>query len=57
MVAAELVLRDKERIVTKVLLERYKSVPVLNSLNTVPSSHIGEWRYSSTILDLGTRCM
>jgi hypothetical protein len=32
-----------------------KVVPVLNSLSAMPWRHSGEWRYSSTILDLGTR--
>jgi hypothetical protein len=32
-----------------------KVVPVLNWLSTVPWRHMGEWRYSSTILDLGVR--
>jgi hypothetical protein len=30
-------------------------VPVLNYLSTVPWKHMGEWRYSSISLDLGTR--
>jgi hypothetical protein len=30
-------------------------VPVLNYLNTLLWRHIGEWRYSSTVLDLSTR--
>jgi hypothetical protein len=29
--------------------------PVLNTLSTTPWKHMGEWRYSSTILDLRTR--
>jgi hypothetical protein len=29
-------------------------VPVRNWLSTMPLRHIGEWRYSSTILDLNT---
>jgi hypothetical protein len=32
-----------------------KVAPVLNYLSTMPWRHMGEWRYSSTILDLGTR--
>jgi hypothetical protein len=32
-----------------------KVVPVLNQLSTKPLRHTGEWRYSSTILDLSTR--
>jgi hypothetical protein len=32
-----------------------KDVPVLNSLNMTPWRRVGEWRHSSTILDLGTR--
>jgi hypothetical protein len=34
-----------------------KVVPVLNWLSTIPWRyiHMGDWRYSSTILDLGTR--
>jgi hypothetical protein len=30
-------------------------VPVLNYLSITPWRHMGEWRYCSTILDLGTR--
>jgi hypothetical protein len=30
-------------------------VPVLNNLRTVPGRYMGEWRYSSTFLVLGTR--
>jgi hypothetical protein len=32
-----------------------KVVSVLNQLSTMPWRHIGEWRYSSTIPELGTR--
>jgi hypothetical protein len=32
-----------------------KAVPVFNYLSTMPWRHMGEWRYSSTFLDLGTR--
>jgi hypothetical protein len=32
-----------------------KVVPVLNWISTIPWRHMGEWRYSSTFLDLGTR--
>jgi hypothetical protein len=32
-----------------------KAVPVLYWLSTMPWRHIGEWRYNSTILYLGTR--
>jgi hypothetical protein len=32
-----------------------KVVPLFNDLRTTPWRHIGEWRYLSTILDLGTR--
>jgi hypothetical protein len=35
---------------------RGKLVPVLNELSIIPWSHMEEWRYSSTILDLSTRC-
>jgi hypothetical protein len=31
-------------------------VTVLNELSTMPCRHIGELKYSSTILDLSTRC-
>jgi hypothetical protein len=44
-------------ILNKILLGRCerKFVPLLNYLSTTPCRHMGEWRYSSTILDLGTR--
>jgi hypothetical protein len=32
-----------------------KTVPVLNQLSNMPRRHTREWRYSSTILDLGSR--
>jgi hypothetical protein len=32
-----------------------KLVPVLNSLSALPWRRVGEWRYSSTLLDLLTR--
>jgi hypothetical protein len=32
-----------------------KAVPVLNYLSAIPWRRMGEWRYSSTILDLDTR--
>jgi hypothetical protein len=31
-------------------------VSVLKQLCTLPCRHMGEWRYSSTVLDLDTRC-
>jgi hypothetical protein len=34
---------------------KVKIVPVLNQLNSVPWKRMGGWRYSFTILDLGTR--
>jgi hypothetical protein len=30
-------------------------IPGLNSLSIMPWGHMGDWRYSSTILNLGTR--
>jgi hypothetical protein len=35
--------------------KKAKVVPVLNWLSTMPWKHMGEWRYSSSIPDLGAR--
>jgi hypothetical protein len=39
-----------------VFSKNYKVVSVFNELNTMPWRYVGEWRHSSTILDLDTRC-
>jgi hypothetical protein len=44
------IIRDYELI----LLRKGKVVPVFNQLNTTPKRRVGEWIYSSTILDLAT---
>jgi hypothetical protein len=35
--------------------KRGKFAPVFNYLSTMPWRHMGEWKYKSTFLDLGTR--
>jgi hypothetical protein len=37
--------------------DKGKVFPVLNELSTMPCKHIREWRYTSTILDLGTMAL
>jgi hypothetical protein len=43
------------KYITELLHMRCKVVPVLIQLSITPSRRIGEWRYSSAILDLKTR--
>jgi hypothetical protein len=43
-----------EAIVEEEKVKKGKFFPVLNYLSTLPWRYMGKWRYSSTILDLGT---
>jgi hypothetical protein len=44
------------RGVLKFIKVKCKIVLVLNQLSTMPWRHMGEWRYSSTTVDLGASC-